>query len=277
MADNIEEIEIDFDQLESEHKRLLEKVKLDNALAPKESAPKEVDDDMIKLPSTAPPTSTTQKTWSPNDTSTWTSNVQRVKIDDEATPIDEFDSIMYDPYDIGSGNTRFTLGNTDNIWEAHAWPDSSDDEKESRKAQKAMDTYLSAPKGEYWDTSSKKWVKENRPLSQHFIKDASGQREEWVRKNEEDDILPVIHETTEEIKDMVAGMSGTVEALDSEVTAISSSATFMSNNIVGMNNRMKTIEKDIKDIKRDIESLKGYLEIIVKYYTEESEEEKNNE
>ena len=264
MADNIEESEIDFDQLESEHKRMIEKVKLDTALSVKEpevTVPKV--EDMIKLTSTAPPKSSPVK-WNKHDTSTWTS-----------APTDEFDSIVYDPYDIGSGNTRFTLGKTEDIWEAHAWADSSDDEKETQKAQKAMDTYLSAPKGEYWDTSNKKWVKENRPLSQHFIKDASGQREEWIQKNEEDDILPVIHETTEEIKDMVSGMSGTIEALDSEVTAISSSTTFTSNNVVGMNNRMKTIERDIKEIKREMESIKGFLEIIVKYYTgEESEESK---
>lgn len=274
MADNIEESDIDFDQLESEHKRMLEKVKLDTALTVKEPEPKEVpktDDDMIKLPSAQ-----SKPKWNKNDTSTWSSNI--VRIQDEAVPIDEFDSIVYDPYDIGSGNTRFMLGKTDDIWEAHAWVDSSDEEKES---QKAMDKFLngSPQKGKTWDTASRQWVDDSkRPLSQHSVKDASGQREEWIKKNEEDDILPVIHETTEEIKDMVSGMSGTIESLDSEVTAISSSTTFTSNNVVGMNNRIKTMEKDIKDIKREMESIKGYLEIIVQYYTgESSEEEKKDE
>lgn len=248
MADNIEESAIDFDQLESEHKRMIEKVKLDTALSVKELEVKA--EDMIKLTSKAPRSSPATPV---------------------SAPTDEFDSIVYDPYDIGSGNTRFTLGKTDDIWEAHAWADSSDDEKET---QKEMDSYLKGSlqhDGKTWDTSNKKWVDNSkRPLTQHFIKDTSGQREEWIQKNEEDDILPVIHETTEEIKDMVSGMSGTIEALDSEVTAISSSTTFTSNNVVGMNNRIKTMEKDIKDIK-------GFLEIIVQYYTcETSEEDRKN-
>ncbi len=266
MADNIEEAEIDFDQLESDHKRMLEKVKLDSALAVKESEPVTVDD-MVKLPVTP--------VWNKNDTSTWTSNVKRVNISDDAVPIDGFDSITYDPYDIGSGNTRFTLGKTDDIWEAHAWVDSSDDD-DTKKAQKAMDTYLNGSPQGTWDTANREWVdKSKRPLTQHFIKDASGQREEWRQKNEEDDILPVIHETTEEIKDMISGMSGTIESLDSEVTAISSSCTLTSNTVIGISNKVKAMEKDIKDIKREMESIKGFLKIIVQYYTgEESSEEK---
>ena len=95
MADNIEEAEIDFDQLESEHKRMLEKVKLDSALAVKESEPVivPITDDMIKLPTGPPPQSV--PTWNKNDTSTWTlSPAPRINIQDEAVPIDEFDSIM---------------------------------------------------------------------------------------------------------------------------------------------------------------------------------------
>jgi hypothetical protein len=288
MTDNIEELEIDFDQLESQHSRLLEQVKLDKALdvqhddseedpSTKIEEPKIVEEDIIKLNTASHTTSHTRSghtygygTWNPHDTSTWKNSSK--KADNELMSFDDFDSIAYDPYDIGSGNSRFKLANAnddDNVWEAHAWPE----DYSSEEPQEDIDAFFNGDGSKHWDTASRQWrphsqlldgVKEVRPFSKY--------REE----QEQEDMMNVVYQTAEEIKYSVENVSNNVDTLENDIQEITTTTTFMANTVSGIENRMKKLETELKYTRQELKGVRGLLEIIVQYYTDDSDEEKSS-
>jgi hypothetical protein len=294
MTDNIDECEIDFDQLESEHKRILEKVKLDKALAGEDGKKEEKVDsktsasDMIKLKVEPSPAAQVRSHWTnnnlvprwdPNDTSTWSAAAKRVEKD--SISMDEFDEIVYDPYDIGSGNrgteSEFAdwcndrnmpkLANTPdfNEWEAHAWPEAestSDDDP-----AEAMDDYLNGnvyASGKFRVGHESK-RNTDRPLSKYY------------QEQEEEDMMNVVYQSAEEIKYSVENLSTNVESLESEVQEISTTTTFISNNVSGMERIMKKLETEVRNTRQELKHVRSLLEIIVQYYTEDSTENSGEE
>lgn len=282
MSDNIAEVEIDFDQLESEHGRMLEKVRLDKALDEQNNSPKEEksekkqesNEDIIKLNSWSAGAPTNYMTWDPHDTSTW--NASTRKVEDESISMNRFDEMYYDPYDIGSGNyrknspksSRYQLANTENIWDAHAWPDddsSGDDPLIGDLFDAGFVDKSDAPKGKFWVTGDRKWLEtdSSRPLTN---------TNDWDEQ-EDEDLLSLVQQTAEEIKDCVENVSCNVENLDNDLQEISMNAKFMSNTVSGLDSRMKKLEMEMKHTRQEVGTIRGLLEIIIQYYTASDEED----
>lgn len=250
MADNIEDIGIDFDQLESEHSRMLEQVKLDKALSKKDDDPAEkVEEDIIKLKTH---TSTSKNT-----------DIEIVESFDKT--MDEFDCATYDPYDVGSGNSRFHLGDTDNIWHAHAWPD----DVSSEEQQEDIDDFFANQnvQSKMWNTSDRKWS-ENRPLSKY----SKSQAKQW-QEQEEEDMISVVNQTADDIKYGVDHMTNTMESLESDIQEINTTTTFTSNTVSGLEGRVKNMEKNMSEMRKEVKTIRDYLEIIIQYYAESSDAE----